>query len=250
MRITSRFWSAIRNKDWGTAAIDVGVVAVGILMALAVDEWRSDRQAAEEELEYLQRMHSETVTAIDSFIDRQESWLGALEVLYKVRRLILYMAPADEPLTELDCDELVYSSRLPFPHVSIPAFEELAASGAVSVIQDPVLRAAALDFTDMREQLRAEVSLWSPQMHDLPFLFPDLISIRLKPVDDPEDTDGFDLAPICEFTKMRESNKFSNAMARNVANMLDVVEGRERLLLPRLKRLHELLDADLGIEHP
>ena len=55
MQITSRFWSAIRNKDWGTAAIDVGVVAVGILMALAVDEWRSDRQAAEEELEYLQQ---------------------------------------------------------------------------------------------------------------------------------------------------------------------------------------------------
>ena len=48
MLITSRFWNAVRTRDWSTAAMDIGVVAVGILMALAVDEWRSDREAAEE----------------------------------------------------------------------------------------------------------------------------------------------------------------------------------------------------------
>lgn len=250
MRIISRFWNSIRNKDWSTAAIDVGVVAVGILMALAVDEWRSDREADEEELEYLQRMHSETVAAIDSFIDRQEALVGILDVLYSVRQLTLNTAPADEPLSELNCDELLYSSRLPFTYESIPTFEELAASGAVSVIQDPVLRAAALDFTGMRDQLRTNGSLWSSQMHDLPFLFPELISIQLKPIDDPEDTDGFDLAPVCDLAKMRESTKFSNAMVRNVANWIDIVESRERILLPRIERLHALLDSNLGIEHP
>lgn len=249
MSITSRFWSAIRNRDWGTAAIDVGVVALGILMALAVDEWRSDREADQKERKYLLRMHSETVSAVSDFRIRQEARFEQLDALYKVRRLVLNMPP-DEPLSELDCDMLVYSSRLAFPDVNIPVIEELAAAGGVSVIQAPELRAAALDFIGIREEIRAQVNRWSRQMHDLPFIFPDLISVQLKRIDDPEDRDGFDLAPVCDLASMRGSVKFSNALVRNVANTIDTVETMESFFIPRMKRLHELLDASLGIQHP
>ena len=194
-------------------------------------------------------MHSETVTAVRDFMNRQESRLDGVDALYKARRLSLGIPP-EEPLSQSDCDELVYSSRLAFPDIKIPVLEELVASGAVSVIQDPELRTAALDFIDMRDSIRARVNLWSQQMHDLPFLFPDLISMQLKAIDDPEDRDGFKLAPICDLARMRESIKFSNALARNVANTIDTVERLEVDVLPKLKHLHQLLDVNLGIQHP
>ena len=49
---------------------------------------------------------------------------------------------------------------------------------------------------------------------------------------------------------MRESIKFSNELARNVANTIDTVETMEMEVLPRLKHLHQLLDVSLGIQHP
>jgi hypothetical protein len=45
MSINSRIWSAIRARDWGAAVTDIGVVAVGILMALAVDNWHTEQQS-------------------------------------------------------------------------------------------------------------------------------------------------------------------------------------------------------------
>ena len=59
--ITRRFWTAVRNRDWGTAVLDVGVVAIGILMALAVDEWRTEQAALEREEEILTNLHEDIV---------------------------------------------------------------------------------------------------------------------------------------------------------------------------------------------
>ena len=209
MRIISRFWSAIRSREWGTAATDVAVVAIGILMALAVDEWRAEREAVQKEWEILQRMHSETVQAISDYTTRQERRLERLDTLYNVRRLVLNMPP-DDPLSESGCYELVYSRRLAFADARIPVVEELSATGALSVIQSPELRNAAVDFINIRDREFAWATLWFHQMHDLPFLFPDLISIGLKVVDDPEDRDGFGLATVCDLDAMRKNEKFQN----------------------------------------
>jgi len=249
MHITSRFWSAIRKRDWGTAAIDVAVVAVGILMALAVDEWRAEREAGRQAWETLQRMHSETVQAISDYTTRQERRFENLDNLYNVRRLVLNVPP-DDALSEPGCLGLVYSRRLVFADTRIPVVEELSATGALSVIQDPELRNAALAFINTRDRELAWATLWSSQMHDLPFLFPDLISIGLKVADDPEDRDGFGLAPVCDLAAMRKDGKFQNALVSNVANIIDTVEGMEGYLWPKIKHLHELLDVRLGIAHP
>jgi hypothetical protein len=62
MGIMSRLSNAIHKQHWSTAALDIAVVALGILMALAVDAWwdaRNDRQA--EQL-LLARLHADFTT--------------------------------------------------------------------------------------------------------------------------------------------------------------------------------------------
>jgi hypothetical protein len=55
--IIARFGTALRDRDWGTAVIDIVVVAIGILMALGVDNWRLDRESREKEDAILMRTH-------------------------------------------------------------------------------------------------------------------------------------------------------------------------------------------------
>lgn len=62
MSILSRLSNAIRKQHWSTAALDVAVVALGILMALAVDAWWGERNARQAEQLLLARLHADFST--------------------------------------------------------------------------------------------------------------------------------------------------------------------------------------------
>jgi hypothetical protein len=248
MSITRRLWTSFRDRDWGMAIVDVGIVAIGILMALGVDEWRTERDAKTAEQQILRRMHVEMVGAINAFYERQERRVERLGNLYDARRLVFSIPPSHD-LSDEQCDELFYSSRLAFPEVKIPIIDELAASGTLSIVQDDELRSSILELVDQQAGAASRAAMWSNQMHDLALLFPDLIQAGLKREDDPSDTDGFDLMLTCDLDGMRGSSQFGNALARNVANTIDVVESITRLIQPKLEQAHAQLDAKLSLAH-
>ena len=64
MNTMSRLLWSIRNRDWGSAVIEIFVVAVGILMALAVDNWRTQVEEGKKEHEILKRSTPASSTRI------------------------------------------------------------------------------------------------------------------------------------------------------------------------------------------
>ena len=59
MSIYSRLPESIRQRDWMAAIIDIVVVVIGILMALALDDWYTKREADAERLELLRLAYAE-----------------------------------------------------------------------------------------------------------------------------------------------------------------------------------------------
>lgn len=57
-----RLWRRITTLDWKSAAAELSLVIVGVLIALAVDSWWGDRKDRERERAYLRQLLSDTRT--------------------------------------------------------------------------------------------------------------------------------------------------------------------------------------------
>ena len=54
----------VRTRDWFGIAIEVAVVALGVLLAFQFDQWAQNRRQARDERQFLDRMWRETTDAI------------------------------------------------------------------------------------------------------------------------------------------------------------------------------------------
>ncbi|MHC4989686.1 MAG: hypothetical protein ACYTGC_01795, partial [Planctomycetota bacterium] len=66
---------SIRKADYGTLLLEMFVLVVGILLALAVDRWNQDRLDAIETAQVVERLKSDTVRNLAMF----EETLPAME---------------------------------------------------------------------------------------------------------------------------------------------------------------------------
>jgi hypothetical protein len=53
-----RLWRFVKTRRWRSAAGELALVVVGVLIALAVDSWRGDRNDRERERAYLRQLLS------------------------------------------------------------------------------------------------------------------------------------------------------------------------------------------------
>jgi hypothetical protein len=248
MNMISRLLWSIRNRDWGSAMIEIFVVAVGILMALAVDNWRTQLEESKKEHEILKRAHQQVQLALEELRLSIQERLDALDKLYEARRLV-FGVPPDRSLTEPECRELIYSHNVFIPDWPIPALEELLASGSLSAIKDSSLRTAGLRYLNHRDLRVSRGTLYSALTINLPQVYPDLLPIKLEETDDPEDRDGLVPALDCNLERLRESQEFANALYINVQYTIYAVERANAFLEPSLSEFHDILDSRLGMQH-
>ena len=100
MSIVTGLSVAVRNRDWGAALIDIGIVAIGILMALAVDNWREDREVRLRELHLIKEARAEASQIATE--EMRDFWRSRLEKMGVVRRLLLGESP-DRELCHEEC---------------------------------------------------------------------------------------------------------------------------------------------------
>lgn len=210
MSISSKFWGAIKSRDWGAAIIEIGIVAIGILMALAVENWRVERENYEKERAILSRTHEQVYSVIESnrdFWNMREEFIAAL---HAARNLVWEGIP-NRALSDLECPAIAYAHRVEFFDFRIPSIEELLASGSLSAIHDPLLREVALTSIEIRDEQVARARVWNAKTTNLVVDFPDILIFGIAPTDDPTDEDGFHAAAKSDLPGMRLNQKFKNS---------------------------------------
>ena len=246
--ITRRFWTAVRNRDWGTAVLDVGVVAIGILMALAVDEWRTEQAALEREEEILTNLHEDIVDreqALEAKIELRLNWMISLAEM----RGSAFGHPPDRMPTDKECNSLGASHVERWTTEGLAAFDELVASGNVSAVRQSEIRSSALQYLALKNRIDILRERFELRSVNLTARFPELVTIRLEPTNDPNDLDGFVPSLECDLQGMRSNPAFLANLQSNFQGQTAALHTIRFQLLPQLKALHRLIDERLGVDH-
>lgn len=89
--ITNKLSRLVQGGHWPTLAVEFFAVLLGILLALAVDEWRDERNARADELEILVAMNKDIIVSIAEVED------GLREIDLIKNGLIFLAAGSDGP---------------------------------------------------------------------------------------------------------------------------------------------------------
>lgn len=246
MTISSRLFAALRQRDWLSALVDITVVAIGILMALAVDEWRSDQSALARETEVLRHLHDDVVEReriLNANLEQRQTWMAEFA---EMRRLAFRLPPERTPTLE-ECNSLYASHLERWPIGGLPALEELIAAGSISTIRDPQIRSAGLQFLAERDEFAISTDRINARAIMLPVEFPGLMRFRLEPNDDPEDLDGLLPQGECDLVAMRDNSGFLVSLQSNFAAQTVALQTVRLELIPKLEALHRAIDSHLAL---
>lgn len=157
--------TSTRRVNWSHLLAEAVVVVLSILLALAVDEWRSGREDRAVEREYLARLLvdlDDNLQVIDGQSRAQVSEIAAARFVYPV--------VSDGDWSGLDPAEVVRASYLatpsPTPTWTRGTFDELVSTGRMELIRSPELRAALLEYYRFLEGNDYTYELMSTEYRD------------------------------------------------------------------------------------
>lgn len=243
--ILRRLANAIRQQDWSTVLLEVLIVVVGIFIGLQVDGWSKLRQDRRDEQLYLNRLHDEILNAeqlsarlLDRRIKRQAVIADLLDTVFvKTDR---------SSLTESECKSI---SSLHFFNIvvaGLSAADELTASGRMGIVQDTELRAALGALTQAHDATNMYIQIQNGVANDLTHLYPQLISIEAYYDDNLQEIQSH---AICDLPGMRKNQAFLNDFSNNADAYDAYVKDGVFPWAQQRRRVHELIDENLGIQH-
>jgi hypothetical protein len=134
-----------RPDTFRRAVIETVVIAVGVFVALAADNWNEDRKDRQLEQQFLEgvaldlTVNSERIRRVEA---GAEIYKGSLERMIEALRT--GQATWDSP--EAFVTDLVYCTYLGTPRLSSVAFDELQSTGSMRLIQDSEFKRKLADY--------------------------------------------------------------------------------------------------------
>lgn len=128
----------VRNRDWAGITIEVAVVTLGVLLAFQIDQWGQNLRQARDERQFLERMWRETADAIE-----ETQWVMTMYGRFRRESVEGYHALEDPArLARLAATPNVGCRVAVMPGLgyNTTSFQELSASGRLSLISDAELR--------------------------------------------------------------------------------------------------------------
>ena len=125
------------------AAAEFIVIVAGVLVALAVDEWRQSRQDRDLELQYASRLRLDLQRDTSRFGDFERNALAAkADVLMGLRQRASHPATgsAATRVPSPTMQELFFSQFIALPEAQSAVFREMESTGTVRLLRDPGLR--------------------------------------------------------------------------------------------------------------
>jgi hypothetical protein len=132
-----RLASAFRRTDWGSVALEVAIVTIGVLLAVQADQWVEERRQRKDERQYLLRLWDETAHNVDRLQFLAD---GHTETAEELKQAWLRLDdPTAEPLRRrggYGCAAI----RYPAANLATSGYDELTTTNKFDVIRDPVLK--------------------------------------------------------------------------------------------------------------
>ena len=142
--------------NWQQTATEFVVIVVGVLAALAVDQWRSERDDRKTEAEYINRLRVDVEADIKNFY-------GFEQILETKARFLQNLL--DDTIDSEFADDTrglmkakVYSSYRALPDSVSTTFDELQSTGRLALIQDVAQRDALSRYYSGFEHISAILS--------------------------------------------------------------------------------------------
>ncbi len=240
--ILRRLSRAVREQNWFAVALEFVLVISGVVIGFQVTAWNEGRQDRVDEASFLIELHEDVVLAESLSARLRERRLDRLTHIRSAVETIFGRTDRDE-LTDPECSAV---SSMHYFNINVPdltAFAELADAGRIDILRDEPLRRALVGYRQSRTALRDYIILQNDVSHDLPFLFPELISV------DAFYDDEIRATPVCDLAAMRENRLFLNGVTQNADAYDAYIRDGLHPWSDQLDRVHEQADALLGITH-
>jgi hypothetical protein len=157
--VIRRITASIRKADYGALLLEVIVLVLGILLALAADRWNQSRLDAIETARIVVRLKSDTARNLAMFeqeVPAMESGLRDIKALYRALQAGTTegqdLAQIESAMTRID---VVPSYPLVFA-----GYEELVATGRLRQLDDPALVDLLGNQRAQYEAAQAVVGYW------------------------------------------------------------------------------------------
>lgn len=130
--------------DWKYALGEILLIAIGVLIALAVDGWRDYQAERKLEAEYIGRIENDLLSALDTWDSHTERLEQAIDFLEHMRADDLDYLSQDNAANVWNA--YMVSHWFAPPAIRSSAFEELVSTGRLSIIEDIALRDSISNF--------------------------------------------------------------------------------------------------------
>ena len=140
------FWRKFR-LDWSYAIGELIIVTVGVLIALAIDEWNSQRLERSEEFDVLSRLISDIETDLQGF----EGRLSAIDEKEKsLLRLMAALADNGPQNVSQFLNDVVVGANYGWSQgrTQRSTFSDLLGSGSLRIIADAEIRVLIAEYYD------------------------------------------------------------------------------------------------------
>ena len=142
--------------NWQQTAIEFVVIVVGVLAALAVDQWRSERDDRKTEVEYITRLRIDVEADIENFYRFERILEAKAQFLQSLLDDTIDSVFADDTRGLMEAK--VYSSYRALPDSVSTTFDELQSTGRLALIQDLAQRDALSKYYSGFEHISAVLS--------------------------------------------------------------------------------------------
>jgi hypothetical protein len=144
------------RQHWGRLLAEFVVIAIGVMAALAVDNWNDERKDRAAEKEYLNGIATDLRSTAEGLITAREAAAENQEALLL---LISIARGGSPPPAESLVEALIRSTYLGLPRVSEITFRELVSTGSLRLIRDADFKRQLAEFYRGFEY----ISQWYPE---------------------------------------------------------------------------------------
>ena len=157
--VVGRITDSVRKANFGALLLEMFVLIVGILLALAADRWNQERQDALETSRIVDRLKSDSARNLAMF---EETLPAMEEILVNVKALFRALEAGTmvgEDPTQIE-SAITFIDVIPSYPLVFAGYDELVATGRLRQLDDPVLVDLLGDQRAEYEAAQAVVGYW------------------------------------------------------------------------------------------
>jgi len=243
--ILRRVIKHVRGQEWTAIIIDFLIVVAGVFVGLQAQQLAVDRENRRSEAIYLKRLHEEVLQTLQLREENVGRRFKTKEALNNVYRILLGDG-APPQLSNKECHALTSMHIMSEVTADLPTLTELLSAGKLDTIRSTEVRSNLIRYLQERDRSGDALETINRGVSPLYQRHPELIALRGR--EDIGEADYSPFNPECHVLEMRKNRAFLNGFVGMRVRYLGYVGWIERTS-EGIARLHDALDAELGIVH-